>query len=224
MIFVLRRPRSTSALVLAEALGGERVREVPQLTKDDIVVCWGSQLTDAPCRVLNGSAPLRSKLTDAKMLRGAGVPTVNVSENAKKGWLARTAFHTGGADLLKPPRDPDFWVEKLDLRREFRVHSFTGRSIRAGVKVARDGFENPHEWIRSWDAGWRISYIGQAVKQKHRDIAHGACKALGLDFGAVDIGEREDGTLVVLEVNRAPGIEGTSVDAYRKAVQRWIEE
>lgn len=223
-IYVYRRPRSTSALELARALGGRRVRELPQLTKDDVVVCWGEHINDAPCRVLNGAVPLRSKLTDAKILRAASVSTIEVStddKRGKEGWLPRTSDHHGGLDLLKPGR-ADFWVKKLDIAEEFRVHSFRGKSIRAGVKIHRKDFKDPHPWIRSWDGGWRIVYDGKSIKQAHRDIAHAAIKALGLDFGAVDLGRTVDGSLVVLEVNRAPGIEGGTLAAYQAAIEGWI--
>lgn len=100
------------------------------------------------------------------------------------------------------------------------------------VKVPREGWvvENTalgragriaSNWIRSWDSGWRMVWQEGAVKQRHRDIAHQAVSALGLDFGAVDIGELADGTLLVLEVNRAPGIEGSTLEAYANAIEAW---
>lgn len=229
MIYVYRRAASSGAVALARELGGMRVKTLPRLTNDDVVVCWGMQLSQddvlAKCRILNGTV-IRRKQTDAKLLRKAGVPTITISEDAPQGegWLARTAYHTGGLDLLKPTRRPDYWVKREELVKEFRVHSFLARSIRAGVKVVRNGVEDPHPWIRSWDGGWRISYDGTSVKQKHRDIAHQACKALKLDFGAVDIGEHADGSVIVLEVNRAPGLEGKTIPAYAKAIQGWIEK
>lgn len=163
-------------------------------------------------------------------------------------WLRRLNNHVGGNDLLHPPARADFWVKKDVFTTEYRVHSFLGRSIRAGKKVPREGFSilpgqipeglNPavsssvfgepntaqrcHPWIRSYDGGWMISYDGEAVKQRHRDVAHAAVLALGLSFGAVDIGERADGTLVVLEVNRAPGAEGGTVEGYGRAVRKWV--
>jgi hypothetical protein len=149
-------------------------------------------------------------------------------------WLGRRMNHIGGNDLLNPTITPEFYSKKEDLVQEFRVHSFLGRSIRAGVKDLRDGFtqmatrpevgETAHPWIRSWDGGWRIKYDGVTSKQKHRDLAHEAVKALGLDFGAVDIGKKADGTLIVLEVNRAPGLEGGTIDAYANAIQGWAEK
>lgn len=139
-------------------------------------------------------------------------------------WLPRDANHVGGTDLITPPQRPDFWVKKETLIREYRVHSFGGRSIRGGVKVPREGVATPHEWVRSWDGGWRISYADGAIHQAQRDIAHQAVQALGLTFGAVDIGQKADGSMLVLEVNRAPGLEGGTPEAYARAINRWVEE
>lgn len=147
-------------------------------------------------------------------------------------WLARRNNHVGGNDLLTPTHNPEYFSKKESLIREFRVHSFKGRSLRAGVKAVRDGYaiaygappagtRQAHDWIRSWDGGWRIRYDGVTSQQRHRDLAHSAVAALDLDFGAVDIGEKTDGSLLVLEVNRAPGLEGGTVDAYSTAIERW---
>lgn len=138
-------------------------------------------------------------------------------------WLPRSNHHIGGNDLLLRPPVPDFWVKKENITREFRVHSFLGKSLRAGAKVKREDVAQPHAWIRSWDGGWRIDY-GQGndlIRNVHRDLAHRAITALGLDFGAVDIGEKADGSLLVFEVNRAPGIEAGTLEAYTKAIQQW---
>lgn len=137
-------------------------------------------------------------------------------------WLGRSRNHVGGADLLNPPAQVDYYVKKESLVREFRVHSFDGVSIRAGVKTHRDGVAQPHPWVRSWDGGWRISYDGHTIRQAHRELAARAVRALNLTFGAVDIGERHDGTSIVLEVNRAPGLEGGTISAYAQAINRWI--
>ena len=137
-------------------------------------------------------------------------------------WVPRSNHHVGGNDLLNPPRRPDYYVKRLNLVTEYRVHSFLGKSIRTGIKIHREGFENPHRWIRSWDAGWRISYAG-VEKRGLRNLAHRAVEALGLQFGAVDIGENQDGSLVVLEVNRAPGLEGGTITAYANAIRNWMQ-
>jgi hypothetical protein len=135
-------------------------------------------------------------------------------------WLGRSKHHVGGQDLLNPPGRPDYYVKKESLVNEYRVHSFNGTSLRAGKKKPIQ--DSPHPWVRSLLAGWKISYDGVSVKQVHRDLAHRAVKALGLDFGAVDIGEKADGTLIVLEVNRAPGLDGGTITAYAEAIRKWV--
>lgn len=157
-----------------------------------------------------------------------------------EGWLGRRLDHVGGNDLLQPTTAPQYWSKKEQFVKEYRVHSFFGKSIRAGVKIIRDGYFIPgtthpsgpqyngqqaNPWIRSWDGGWMISYADDFAtgkkKQAIRDISHAAVTALGLNFGAVDIGELADGTLVVLEVNRAPGIELGTIEAYARAARKW---
>lgn len=167
------------------------------------------------------SAGVRDLLTKFTRLRDA-LQTPPPLPLAASTWLPRLNNHVGGNDLLATPAIPQYWSKKEDLVREFRIHSFQGRSIRAGVKDHRDGFTAPHAWIRSWDGGWRIKYDGVTSKQKHRDIAHQAVAALGLQFGAVDIGERADGSLIVLEVNRAPGVEGGTIECYSNAIKEWL--
>src|SRR5262245_60444506 len=220
MLYVYRRAVSTGARLLTEALKqagveAKRVRRLPRLAGSDRVLAWGETHKGA----LNGDAPIRSKITDAAILLKAGVPTVEVSATFREGWLGRSRNHTCGDDLLVPPTRPDYWVRKLDIVEEYRVHMFHELSIRAGRKIPRDG---AHSWIRSLQSGWWISYDGKGIKQKHRELAKKAVKALGLDFGAVDLAKLKDGTLIVLEVNRAPGVEGNSITAYVNAIQKWV--
>lgn len=140
-------------------------------------------------------------------------------------WLPRRNNHIGGSDLLRPPAAPDYWVKKEDIVEEYRLHMFGGKSIRAGKKVRReqrpDG-QPSHDWIRSFDAGWIIAYEEFKSTKQMRELAARAVAALGLDFGAVDLAKKRDGTLIVLEVNRAPGIEGGTVGAYVGAIRGWI--
>jgi hypothetical protein len=136
-------------------------------------------------------------------------------------WLPRRNNHMGGSDLRTPPAAPDFWSRREPIVEEIRIHSFLGKSIRAGIKVPREGM-NAHEWIRSFDSGWRIRYDEYKSKKDTRELAAKAVEALGLHFGAVDIGRRADDTLLVLEVNRAPGVEGGTTARYAEAIAGWV--
>ena len=154
-----------------------------------------------------------------ELMRGIQI-FLDSPEPALRTWLPRKLNHIGGHDLLRPPTRPDYWTQKENLVREYRVHMFKGNSIRAGVKIPVVDDRPVHEWIRSLEAGWRINYDGFTSSTEMRQLAVRAVKTLGLQFGAVDIGEKADGSLLVLEVNRAPGLEGGTVDAYARAIRR----
>lgn len=278
MIYLYRRKVSESARELADnmTVNCRRINDLARahfgagVRNGDVVICWGDNVTNLPngVRTLN-NAPLRNKMEDARLLREAGIQTVEVSQTrpatvsgddpailqyrtlvqatpqvldraaiqrvvdslrlslaqpipVAATWLPRRFNHVGGADLLRAPAQPDYFSKKIDLVEEYRIHSFKGKSIRAGVKVPRDG-ATPHAWIRSFDGGWRIKYDEFKSKESMREIAAAAVEALGLDFGAVDIGRKADKSLVVLEVNRAPGLEGGTTVTYANAIQAWIE-
>jgi hypothetical protein len=147
---------------------------------------------------------------------GQPVPLTDPGE-----WLPRKNNHVGGNDLLHPGQ-ADYYAKKESITEEFRIHSFKGKSIRAGKKVPREGFEQTkHPWVRSFDGGWRIHYDGFESTRQQRELAAQAIAVLGLDFGAVDLGVA-DGRLLVLEVNRAPGLEGGTITAYVNAIQKWL--
>lgn len=245
MFYVYREAASTGARELAKALEGKRAltpRQLGKMRKEDVLVCWGTPSAHPQGgKVLNGTANV-SKLTELRLLREAKVPVVEFTPYTAgtpvpAGWLGRSRNHQEGSDLFNPPARPDFLVRQEQFVKEFRIHSFQGRSIRAGVKALRAEFTGvgevrhpwtpgdhrglAHPWIRNWTGGYRISYDGKSVKQAYRDVAHAAVKALGLDFGAVDLGVTADKRIIVLEVNRAAGIEGGTIAAYANAVQEW---
>ena len=154
-------------------------------------------------------------------------------QRADETWVGRVNDHIGGTDLLTPPPAPDYFVKKLNIVEEYRIHMFKGKSIRAGVKKLRDGFQIPDAqariggqaaspWVRSYDGGWRIVYDGFESKKAMRELAAKAVETLWLDFGAVDLGKLADGSYIVLEVNRAPGLEGGTVNAYVNAITAWV--
>lgn len=140
-------------------------------------------------------------------------------------WLPRSNRHVGGNDLLAGVDQPDFFSKKENIVEEYRVHMFKNKSIRAGKKVQRPttpGGTPSHQWIRSFDAGWIIQYDGFQSTKPMRKLARQALNALGLDFGAVDLGKTADNHLLVLEVNRAPGVEGGTVESYAKHIINWV--
>ena len=247
MIYVYCQRKSDSAKELVDALDAFRLRRFDGdyfwrknkrviLKSGDIVICWGDEFPAEieGVRVLNGN-DVGTKYDAAIRLYNAGVVTPRVARPNElgltslmsPGWLPRKFNHVGGNDLLEKTKYPDYYSQKITVKEEYRIHSFLGKSIRAGVKVLRDGYSLIGEpkastWIRSYDGGWRVRYDNFQSNKKMREMAHAAVKALGLDFGAVDMGLDSAGQLWVFEVNRGPGLEGGSITAYVNAIKKWI--
>ena len=225
-LLIYRDKPSEGAVAVAAALRemgieAKKVSRIPRRHPErHKYVNWGSVGAEG----LNNS-PLYGKLTEIQKLTAAGIPTVTVG-NRGEGYIYRNFTHQGGLDLLFPEeaaRRPGFWVKKEEISHEYRVHVFRGASIRAGRKGPANDYD-AHDWVRSYGGGWRIYYDGTGVKNRHRDIAKTAVEALGLDFAAVDVAERPDRSVFVLEVNRAPGAEGRTAIAYAEKIKAWLEE
>lgn len=232
MIYLFCQRGSEGAGDLTEALlgAGEKARRWKKVTppsplsSDDLWICWGQETPfkiPSKVRQFNNIMKL-DKLRELIQLRASGVRTVPFSEEKKEGWLPRRRNHQKGMDLLHPPAHPDYWVEKLDLGDEWRVHVWGGDIIRLGHKEPLK-WGAPHPWIRSHSAGWTLHYKGPWRQEKGkldgiRTLAREAVHALGLDFGAVDM-SRDKGGPLVLEVNRAPGLEPSSVKKYVEVIR-----
>ena len=125
-------------------------------------------------------------------------------------------------DLVAAP----LYVKYVRKEKEYRLHVFNGEVIDVVEKRRRSGFDsNPtyNKYIRSYEQGWIMARDGVVVSQAIKDECIKAVRALGLDFGAVDVVIRKvDNAPVVLEVNTAPGITGTTVQSYKRAIQTWF--
>ena len=104
--------------------------------------------------------------------------------------------------------------------REFRVHVFNDQVIDFTEKKKRRGVER-NDLIRNHSNGWVFCRGGVELPDVIKEQSIMAVQALGLDFGAVDIGLAGDSS-VVFEVNTAPGVEGTTLQAYAQAIRRML--
>ncbi len=206
MIIIWCAKRSTGALFL--------VAKIRELGQDAGLVIGGPRPADALWWGRGGG----NKFLELTKLAEAGIPVPPHKLGPSVGWLRRNFHHMGAHDLLRGT-GKDFYVERLDIDAEFRFHIFNGESIRRQHKVPRTG--HPHEWIRSWDSGWKLMPGGEPPNGS-REAAVRAVAALGYTLGAVDIGRLRGGGFVVLEVNTRPGIEGSTVIQYAKAVIRYF--
>lgn len=108
-------------------------------------------------------------------------------------------------------------------KSEWRVHIVGSSVALVQRKVLKNGTENPNFEVRNTANGF--------VFQRHNidipgDVPHQALLAIrasNLDFGAVDvIWNEHHSKAYVLEINTAPGIEGTTVIDYATALKGLI--
>lgn len=113
-----------------------------------------------------------------------------------------------------------FATKYIPKKEEYRVHVVNGEVIDVRRKVARDSDSIKNWKVRSHGNGF-IFQKGNI--SPHPQVLEQALKAIeksGLTFGAVDVIWNEfRGKAYVLEINTAPGLEGSTVDEYVKAFQ-----
>jgi glutathione synthase/RimK-type ligase-like ATP-grasp enzyme len=236
---------SESARLLSEALDCYRLkhrnsRYIPRV--DDIVINWGKAPYRHGVKVLNNpDAVLRAinkhRAFQAFKDAGVSIPRFTTSAAEARGWgadvVCRTIVdghegagilmwnHEDGGDLPPAP----LYVEYIKKIVEFRVHvgrlpdhpdGSYYRIIDYARKAKRIGHEGARDTrIRNTANGYVFVRNGVVLHADAINQSIEAVKALGLDFGAVDvIYNQYRNKYYVLEVNTAPGIEGTTVTKY----------
>ena len=147
------------------------------------------------------------------LLRSHGGKGIVVAEKPEE--LVKAPLYTCGIDKK---------------RKEYRVHIFCNEVIDyvQKMRMSQEHLEaNNFEFnsvIRNHDFGWVFARDSVDLPDEVAVSALQAIEALGLDFGAVDIIVREkDPTAYVLEVNTAPGLEGTTLERYKERITRLFD-
>lgn len=234
---------SKSARVLADALGGRVLRVngdsrfIPR--RDDVLINWGSsrrmalmgygQVANDPGKV--GSAS--NKLNFFNLLRENHSDIIpefwtNRSDIPEDAYpvVCRTVLngHSGEgiviandeSELVNAP----LYTKYIKKKDEYRIHVGTTNQIISVQRKARrrDTPDEDVNWlIRNHKNGFVFVRNGVVPPEVVTAAAIRALDATGLDFGAVDViyHEREN-RAYVLEVNTAPGLEGSTVNDYVK--------
>lgn len=200
----------------------------------------------AICLNLTANDTCLNKLACFRALVAHGVPTPLFTDNVQEAEQWRDAGDRvyvrkllrasagEGIEVIEGvgvtlPSAPLYTKGMKGKRREYRIHVFTnGDEHRLFVqqKLRRQGFQENEGYtnlVRNLDGGWVFAHEAANIQQPRQvtlDAAVGAVRALGLDFGAVDLIEMDKiaGGSVVLEVNTAPGLQGATGDFYAQAI------
>jgi len=122
-------------------------------------------------------------------------------------------------DIVNAP----LYTEYVKKRAEYRVHVVNGEAIDVVQKKKKAGHNGGDNRIRNTNNGYVFCRNNIIIPQTVIDNAINAVKFYGLDFGAVDVIYNEHHSKAyVLEINTAPGIEGTTVQKYKEAFNKWL--
>lgn len=242
--------RVSAAREIAEGVGGMRIYPEGsrfRARRSDIIINWGrSNLPDFSngtlCEVYNIAESVQTAINKARawtQMLARGVPTVECTTQLDEAlqWLdeGHTVLHratlTGmgghGITVLGTAGNRAIpatgtYVKYFKKRREFRVHVWENQMIDLQEKRKRRGVDaDPH--IRSYDNGWVFCRDGVTCPNAVAEAAIAAVRALGLQFGGVDVGWNEHYQRpCVFEVNTAPGIEGTTVERYVNKIKELV--
>lgn len=210
--------------------------------RSDKVINWGSSTLpkwDFAKPDLNFPTQIAlaaNKLLTLTRLHEAEIPVPEFTTNREEAqqWLADSSTvvvrhtltgHSGqGIEIVTEGEVPvaPLYTKYKKKRAEYRVHVFGGQVIDTVQKKKRNAEERPSNFstfIRSHATGWVFCRDGITNCPTRNATAMGAVTALSLDFGAVDIIYNEhENKYYVLEVNTAPGLEGTTLDKYVEAI------
>lgn len=238
---------SASARALAKASGGVHIRNkggVFKPRKWKTLVNWGS--TSLPeqymvCNVLN--TPDAVTIACDKLLAfqameqwGASIPPFTTDQEVAQSWLedgdsvvqrALLRSNSGkGIRIVETGQELDsvpLYTKYIKKKSEWRVHIYMLDVMLVQQKVKRAD-------VPPDDINWKIRNHGNGFIFQQNGInpplcvMHEACRAiaaLSLHFGAVDVVYNEkEAKAYVLEVNTAPGLDGSTPELYAMYMNR----
>ena len=235
---------SSGARELARALGTIRVRANGRYKPRSYhtVINWGnttipnwwgtlaSRCTiNKPQAVMNASDKIRA----FQLFSANGVPTLDwtTDPNVARGWfnsgdtkvMCRTLTRASeGRGIVVAKKSEELVYAPLYTKykkkvTEYRVHAGMGKVFDFQMKKRKTGLPpstGPAQYVRNSENGWVFCRNNVILPDGVADAGIRAVQALGLDFGAVDIGVSADGSVAVYEVNTAPGLEGATTINY----------
>jgi glutathione synthase/RimK-type ligase-like ATP-grasp enzyme len=215
----------------------------------DTIINWGRSEARFNGTYINdpGSVGIASNKQTAFMaLQEAGdvpIPEFTNDRDVAQGWVdsgevvvVRQMLRgsQGRGIVLVGPKDNEvttvyevppapLYVKYVKKQDEYRLHVAFGEVI--DIQQKKRKLEVPDDqvnWqLRNHDNGWVFARDGVSAPKCVISAAIASCAALGLDFGAVDIGYNAKAkAATVYEVNTAPGLEGETLESYYKAFMK----
>lgn len=231
---------SDSAKALATYLGIKRLSSISSRFRgkaSDIIINWGNVRqvhTSTYLNPLDAVKNAANKLATFKLLEQAGVSippyfTSLTDLDPSTTYVARTTLtgHSGEGIVVGTPSElptAPLYTTFLRKKYEYRAIVVGNQVVDVKQKLRRQDFEgerSPFVWNHS--NGFVYARNNIDIPESLPSLAIAAVAALGLVYGAVDIINHR-GTLYVLEVNTAFGLEGTTTQLVGDAIHTLLQE
>lgn len=237
-----------SGAALSEALNVRRVYpDRNYKPRDgDVIVNWGNSTypdwwpiynSRSGTTIINDFPAVNAatnKITALKIMRDAGVRvpdfTTDPDEALKMledGPLVGRRIIKGhgamGIEIIPEPEyflDVPLYTKYIKKKDEYRVHIFNGEVLDVTQKKLRHGLNGAVDYkVRNHAGGWVYARTNIDPPQDVIVQSIAAVSALGLNFGAVDVGWNAHYQQAhVYEVNTAPGLVGTTLYKYSRKI------
>jgi hypothetical protein len=228
--------KSTSLKAIAQGLSTYFKRKVWRTTKTN------------PKRTQYKYGQSVDKLTQYQWFQDNEIPALEftTSEEQAQQWISEGSIVFGrtvlkgscgkGIEIFYPAGqhpDDDGDMDKEDLvfkcpvytrykkkKREFRVHVFKDQVVAVTEKKRRKEFDGERDTkIRNLANGYVFVQTVMDEPEGLRDLALRAARVSSSDFRGVDVGYNKlKDELFIIEVNSAPGIQGTNLNKYLEAI------
>lgn len=124
-------------------------------------------------------------------------------------------------------QDVKIYTQYIPKKDEFRVHVMDGEVLDYRRKSLPKGYQTSDTgWkVRTHQHGFIYAKEGFDIPEEVLEQARMAVSSCGLIFGAVDvIWNNFHKKAYVLEVNTAPGLEGSTLDRYKEGFEKFYEK
>jgi glutathione synthase/RimK-type ligase-like ATP-grasp enzyme len=181
------------------------------------------------------------KLTQYQWFSDNEIPSLEWTDavNIANGWLDEGHVVFGrkylrascgkGIVVYEPEGDEKLEVHPVytkykKKKREFRVHVFKDQVVAVTEKKRRKEFNGERDTkIRNLANGYVFVQTVVDEPEGLRDLALRAAKVSSSDFRGVDIGYNQlKDELFVIEVNSAPGIQGSNINKYLDTILQYV--
>lgn len=182
----------------------------------------------------------QNKIAQYRWFEANGIPALEFTtdRNTAFGWwesgecvIGRRLIQAscGKGIVVYKPDDDNFdyesswcpvYTKYKKKKREFRVHVFKDKVVCIVEKKQRSDWTGPRDThIRNLANGYVFCQNPTNLPEGLEELAIKASKVVSSDFKGVDIGYNErKNELFTIEVNSAPGIQGSNLQAYVNAI------